>query len=234
MEFQQTLIQATLIRRYKRFLADVILPGGEVTTVHCPDSGAMRGCCDPGSRIWLSRSENKARKYPLTWELIEVSSGVLAAINASMTNRLVEQAIQLGQIEELRGYEHLKREPRVDQGRLDFLLRDNDRADCYLEVKSLTAAADPDTAMFPDAISTRARRHLEQLMDLKQAGSRAVLLFCVKRPDLHRVRPAAEIDPVFAATLALAACSGVEILAWGCRVSPSGIGLDRRLVFSLD
>jgi sugar fermentation stimulation protein A len=232
MDFQQVLIPATLIRRYQRFLADVILADGETSTVHCPDTGAMMGCCDPGSRIWLSRSDNPTRKYPLTWELIEVLPGVLAAVNANMTNRVVEQAIELGQVSELRGYEQLKREPRVEGGRLDFLLTASHRRDCYLEVKSLTAAADRNTAMFPDAVSTRARRHLELLMDLKQAGRRSVLLFCVKRPDLKTVRPASEIDPNYAATLKLAVRSGVEVLAWGCQVSTASISLERRLAFS--
>ena len=229
MQFQPPLIQATLIRRYKRFLADVALADGETTTVHCPDTGAMLGCCEAGSRIWLSRSDNPKRKYPLTWELIELSTGVLAAVNATMTNRLVEEAIGLELVSELGGYEQLKREPRVTDGRLDFLLTANDRRDCYLEVKSLTAAADRTTAMFPDAVSTRARRHLEQLMDLKQAGHRSVLLFCVKREDLDTVRPAAEIDPNYAATLKLAVQAGVEVLARGCCITTTSISLDRRL-----
>jgi len=233
MRFQPALIPATLIRRYKRFLADVRL-ADDTTTVYCPDTGAMLGCCEPRSAIWLSRSDKPGRKYALTWELVEVRDGVLASINSSATNRLVAEAMESGLLSDLGDYTRCQPEPRVASGRLDFLLGAAGRRDCYVEVKSLTARAAGKTAMFPDAVSSRARRHLEQLTLLHQNGCRAVLLFVVKRPDLDRVRPAREIDPGYAIALEQAIAAGVEVLAWGCHVSPVEVHLERRLTFFLD
>jgi sugar fermentation stimulation protein A len=233
MQFQKALVGGTLIRRYKRFLADVELAAGEQTTVHCPDSGAMLGCCEPGSRVWMSRSDNPKRKYPLTWELVELPGGVLASINAGQSNRLIEEAIEQGELGDLGAYEQIRREPRVTDGRLDFLLSANGRRDCYLEVKSVTAAAQGSMAMFPDAVSVRAHRHLEQLMLLKRAGHRSVLLFCVKRSDMRSVRPATEIDPVYTEVLKDAIAAGVEVVAWGCQISTTAITLKDRLPFQI-
>ncbi|MDJ0654385.1 MAG: DNA/RNA nuclease SfsA [Xanthomonadales bacterium] len=227
MEFDPPLTEARLIRRYKRFLADVEMADGSRTTVHCPNTGAMLGCDYPGSRVWLSRSDNPRRKYSMTWELVEPpGTGVLVGINTSRTNRLVEEALWAQQITELSGFEDLRREVRVEHGRLDFLLSFG-AEQCYVEVKNVTAAVDRGVALFPDAASERASRHLESLISLRESGSGSVLLFCVQRSDVEEVRPAADIDPRYARTLAEASEAGVRILAYRWHLSPAQLRLQQ-------
>lgn len=221
---------ARLVRRYKRFLADVSLPDGTPLTVHCPNTGAMLGCQAPGSRIWLSRSDNSKRKYAHTWELVEALPGVRVGINTARSNLLVEEALQGGVLKSLSGYREWRREVPVAHGRLDFLLRGHaDEPDCYVEVKNVTAAARAGTALFPDARSVRATRHIEALMAEKMAGRRAAIVFCVQREDVDSVGPAADIDPAFAQSLQEASAAGVEVYAYGAKVSPDGISLIKRL-----
>jgi sugar fermentation stimulation protein A len=239
MEYERPLIRATLIRRYKRFLADVVLESGESTTVHCPNTGAMLGCQQEGAPVWLLPATNPKRKYSLSWELVEVEPRVLVGINTGRSNRLVEEALGNGVLRPLGGYQQLRREVTVEHGgdrsRVDFLLTEHaSRPDCYVEVKNVTAAVSRGTALFPDAVSTRASKHLAALMTLQQQGFRAALVFCVQRSDVSRVRPAGEIDPVYAQTLGRAAAAGVEIYAYGARVSPGQLGLVRRLGVVLD
>jgi sugar fermentation stimulation protein A len=175
MEYEQPLIPATLIRRYQRFLADVTSAQGEAFTVHCPNTGAMQGCQDPGSRVWLLPATNPNRKYPYSWELVEALPDVLVGINTGRSNRLVAEALDAGLIAPLRGYRQVRREVTVSHGgmrsRMDFLLSGHRRRpDCYLEVKNVTAAVDGGTALFPDAVSIRASKHLEALMALRGDG----------------------------------------------------------------
>jgi sugar fermentation stimulation protein A len=234
MEYEQTLIPATLIRRYQRFLADVTSAQGEAFTVHCPNTGAMQGCQDPGSRVWLLPATNPNRKYPYSWELVEALPDVLVGINTGRSNRLVAEALDAGLIAPLRGYRQVRREVTVSHGgmrsRMDFLLSGHRRRpDCYLEVKNVTAAVDGGTALFPDAVSIRASKHLEALMALRGDGHRAALVFCVQRADVRRVRSAVEIDPVYAHTLARATAQGVEVYAYGAQVSPRRVQLAKRL-----
>lgn len=225
MQFSQSLIPATLIRRYKRFLADVETDQGEVTTVYCPNTGAMLGCDQPGSRVWLSRAANPKRKYPLTWELVQPPGGPVIGINTGLTNALVAEALQQNRLPELR-CDDFRREVTVTGGRLDFLLDPQSPSPRQLEVKNVTAAVANRMALFPDARSVRAVRHLQHLSDYAASGP-AALLFCVQREDVDAVRPATEIDPQFAAALSAAQRAGVMLLAYRWRVSPREICLDR-------
>lgn len=218
------------MRRYKRFLADVVLDDGTALTVHCPNTGAMLGCQDPGSRVWLSVSDNPSRKYPHTWEIVETRKGVLVGINTQRSNALVAEAIERGLPASLADYSCCRREVSVVDGRLDFLLSGHaEQPDCFVEVKNVTAAVHDGTALFPDAKSTRALRHIESLMTIRSRGLRAVVIFCVQRSDVSRVEPAVAIDPAFSAALATAGDSGVELLALGARVDPGCIELVEQL-----
>jgi len=230
MEFKSPLIEATLLRRYKRFLADVRLSDGEVITVHTANTGSMLGCAEPGSRVWLSRSESTTRKYPYSWEISE-AAGVLVGINTALPNALVREAIEAGVIVELQGYRSLRGEVPFgsERSRVDWLLQGHgDQGDCYVEVKNVTAAV-AGTAIFPDAVSARGAKHLRELMGVVAAGQRGVLCFCVQRGDVTAVRPADEIDSVYGETLRRARQNGVELIAYQAEVSPAGIALRRPL-----
>jgi sugar fermentation stimulation protein A len=231
MQFDPPLLAGTLIRRYKRFLADVKLQDGSQVTVHCPNTGAMLGCDQPGSAVWLAQYDNPKRKYPLGWELVETLPGVLVGLNTGKTNQLVHEAIGAGVIAELVGYTQIKTEVRVDHGRLDFCLQAAGRRDCMVEVKSVTASTSPGLAIFPDAVSARASRHMQALSEWRQHGGRAVLVFCVQREDVRQMRPAREIDPNYAEAIHQAMATGVEILAYRCRVSTRCIELVERVEF---
>lgn len=230
MEFATPLIPGTLIKRYKRFLADVTLDDGSVITAHTPNTGSMRGCCEPGSRVWLRDTQNPDRKYPLSWELVEVASaesvGTLVGINTHLSNQLVEEAIENKVITELAGYATRRREVKygAEKSRIDLLLEDTHKPDCYVEVKNVTLV-EKGIAYFPDAVSTRGTKHLRELMAMHEAGYRAVLVFCLQRNDAKRIRPADDIDPEYGNTLRLAHKAGVEILAYSAEPSPLGIQL---------
>lgn len=236
MRFTDPLITGRLIRRYKRFLADVALDGGREITVHCPNTGAMLGCDYPGSRVWLSRSDSPRRKYAHTWELVETQEGTVVGIHTGRTNGLVAEALAGGRIPELAGYGSVQREVRIDdmKSRLDFRLNEGPGASCYLEVKNVTAAVEGGVALFPDAVSLRAARHARDLAMLARAGHRAVLCFCVQRGDVTEVRPADEIDPGYGRALRGAVAEGVEVLAYRCRVTPMEIVLSEPVSVVLD
>ena len=236
MRFPSPLIPATLIRRYKRFLADVRLDDGREVTVHTPNTGTMTGCAEPGSRIWLRDTANPARKYPLAWELSTAPNGSLVGVNTHLANRLVREAIEDEVFSELHGYSRIRREVRYGEegSRIDLLLQEAGRADCYVEIKSVTLVRGVGEAAFPDAVSARGSKHLRELIQIARGGDRAVLLFCVQRADARSVRPAADIDPLYSRTLVAARDAGVEILAWRASVSPQAIELDTRLPVVFD
>ena len=236
MKFSSDLIPATLIRRYKRFLADVTLVGNDkMVTVHTPNTGTMLGCAEPGSRVWLQDSGNPARKYRLGWELSTSETGALIGVNTHLANQLVREGIESGVIAELQGYESLRREVRYGQesSRIDVLLQHTARPACYIEVKNVTLVRGKGVAAFPDAVSQRGTKHLRELTNLVQQGYRAVLLFCVQRADANLVEPARDIDPTNADTLRTAVNGGVEVLAYRAQVSTSAITLQTRLPFRL-
>lgn len=228
--FPKALIPGRLLRRYKRFLADVVLENNQQVTVHCPNTGAMLGCQAPGSRVWLSESDNPRRKYRHTWEIVETGAGVRVGINTMRSNQLVAEAIGEGLPGSLSAYSALRREVAVSDGRLDFLLSGQPgQPDCFVEVKNVTASVQNGVALFPDAKSPRAVRHLDSLLEMKASGFRAALIFCVQRDDVHSVEAAAEIDPAFSAALGAASAGGVEIYALGASVAPQGIRLETSL-----
>jgi len=232
LKFPTALLSGRLIRRYQRFLADVRLDDGRELTAHCPNTGAMLGCMTPGSRVWLSESDRPGRRYRCTWEMVETTPGLIVGINTARTNGLAEEALGLGLLDDVFRARRWRREVTVpDLGcRIDFLLEaDDGGADCYLEVKNVTAAVEDGVALFPDAVSDRAVRHLHSLVQLVERGYRAVLCFCVQRPDVHTVRPAAEIHPEYARALARAADGGVRMTAIRCRVAPDAIEPEERV-----
>ena len=226
MQFTQTLRAGTLLRRYKRFLADVELDDGTRLTAACPNTGSMLGCCTPGSRVWLSISDSPTRKYRHTWELVEVE-GVLVGINTGLPNKLVREAIEQGVISELGAYASLRGEVAfgAERSRIDLLLQDPARADCYVEVKNVTAAVEQGIALFPDAVSVRGTKHLRELMRVTADGRRAVLVYCVQRGDVGEVRPADAIDPLYGRTLREALAAGVEVLAYQARVTTRSVAI---------
>lgn len=236
MRFEAPLVEARLLRRYQRFLADVEFRDGRRCTVHCPNTGSMLGCREPGMRVWLSRAANPARKYAWTWELVEALPKVLVGMHTGRSNALVGEAIAGGVIRELQRYAVLKGEVAAGKGfRVDFLLSGH-RAhpDCYLEVKNVTAAVARGVALFPDAVSERASRHLRELMHKVQRGQRAMLCFCVQRDDVHEVRPADAIDPVYGRTLREAVRYGVEVCAYVARVTPEEVVLYRAVPVNVE
>lgn len=226
-----SLIPGTLARRYKRFLADVELDDGNVITAHCPNTGAMTGCAEPGSRVWLSYSDSKTRKYPHTWELVETADG-MACIHSARANRVVEEAVLAGAVPALSGYESTRREVKYGSGsRAD--LRLEDPGTCTVEVKSVTLCREQGVGVFPDAVSERARKHLDELRELAQAGERAVIFFCVFHEGIQRVRPARDIDPAYSEALLRATDAGVEAMAWRAGISPGGLALEQELPVEL-
>ena len=228
----KNLIAATLIRRYKRFLADVRLADGKIVTVHCPNTGSMKNCAEEDARVWLSESDNPKRKTQFTWEYIDTARGDCIGINTGRANSLVEEAINRNVITQLSGYKRLKREVRYgeENSRVDFLLSDDAKIDCYVEVKSVTLLEDPPgrgLGYFPDAVSERGAKHLRELMLMHQSGARAVLLFCVQHTGIIEVRPADHIDPGYSTLLREVSRRGVEVIAYKVRKNSHGFRLWR-------
>jgi sugar fermentation stimulation protein A len=224
MRWATPLIPGHLVRRYKRFLADVVLDGGGEVTVHCPNPGRMLGLDAPGAEVWLSRSGNPLRTLPFTLELVRADGG-LVGINTMHPNRLVEEAIAAGRIPELRGYEVIRREIRYDERcRIDLLLRCGGRPDCFVEVKNVHLKRSAG-AEFPDAITVRGAKHLGALARQVAAGARAVLVYVVQRTDCADFRIAADIDPAYAASFSAALAGGVEAVCYDCKVGLEGVEL---------
>lgn len=234
MKFDQTLIEGILIKRYKRFLADVELADGSVVTAHSPNTGSMKSCSTPGSRVWLSDSKSTTRKYPLSWELVQADSGTLTGINTGWPNRLVKEAIEDGTIGELQGYALIRPEVKYghENSRIDLLLEDEQRGLCYVEVKNVTLV-EGDIALFPDAVSARGTKHLRELMAMVDAGHRAVIFYCIQRGDAAHLQPADAIDPEYGRTLRQAVAHGVEALAYMADVTTDGVVLSRPLPVEL-
>ncbi|WP_447554274.1 DNA/RNA nuclease SfsA [Vreelandella sp. EE22] len=243
MMIYDALVPGVLLRRYKRFLADVRLDDGREVIAHCPNTGSMKSVNVPGCRVWLSFSDNPKRKLAWTWELIELpdESGmtVTASIHTGRANRIVEAALETGALPALAGYARLRREVKVGESRLDFLLEDEAGGRrAYLEVKQVTLKEDDGHGYFPASISTRGLKHLHTLEALARQGERAVLVFCVAHEGIADVAPATHIDPAYAAGLEAAVARGVEVLAYGIRVgreagTPVSIAIERVLTVRL-
>ena len=229
MKFPRPLVEGRLLRRYKRFLADVQLPDG-VVTASCPNTGSLMGCCEAGNRVWLSESDSTTRKYRHTWELVEVGK-TLVGINTGLPNALVGEAIAGGVIPELTGYAERRREVAYgeERSRIDWVLEAPDRPPCYVEVKNVTAAATRGVALFPDCVSERGTKHLRELVRLKAQGLRPVQIYCVQREDVKEVRPADGIDYEYGQALREAIARGVEVLAYRAEITPGEIRLATRI-----
>jgi sugar fermentation stimulation protein A len=218
------LASGRLLRRYKRFLADVETDAG-VLTMHCPNTGAMTGCADPGSEVWFSTTPDPRRKYPHTLEVVCTGNGRVG-VNTGRANALVAEALAAGRLSELDGYEDVRREVAIPEGhgRFDFRLRDA-RQTCWVEVKSLTLCGPAGRGAFPDAASARALRHVEALESRRSGGDRAVLLFCVQHTGVRFATAADEVHAAYGAALRRAVDRGVEVLAYGCRIRRDEISL---------
>ena len=228
MRLAGPLAPATLMRRYKRFLADVVLEDGREVTAHVANSGAMTGLADPGLEVWLSHHPGTSRKLAWSWELARVD-GHLVGINTMHPNAIVAEAIALGQVPGLAGYSEIKREvPYGERSRIDLLLSEPGRPKCYVEVKNVHLKRG-DAACFPDAVTARGSRHLEELIAMQASGQRAVMFFLVQRSDCRHFAPAGDIDPVYAQGLRKALAAGVEALCYSCRLTLEDITLDRPL-----
>jgi sugar fermentation stimulation protein A len=227
MQFTAPLVPATLIRRYKRFLADVALPSGETVTVHCANPGSMIGLAAPGASVWLSKSDNPKRKLTHSWELVEVDLGSgteLVGINTANPNALAAEAIAAGLIPELTGYGSVRREVKYGRNsRVDFLLEDPGRPPCYLEIKNVHLMRQRGLAEFPDAVTKRGAKHLVELADMVAAGARSVMLFLVQIASAERFALARDIDPAYGAQFDSARTRGVEVLARRCRLTRAGV-----------
>lgn len=232
MLFDPPLQSAILIQRYKRFLADVRLPDGSQLTLHCPNTGSMLNCQVPGSRVWYSTAANPDRKYPHTWELVESPEGELIGINTGRANHLVREAIEAQRLVELRDYPVLRGEVSYGQekSRIDLLLQGHaSQPDCYVEIKNVSLGMGAGLGLFPDAVTQRGQKHLRELMQVRAAGLRAVLLFCVQHTGIAELRPADAIDPEYGMLLREASAQGVELLAYAASLAPGEITLAARL-----
>ncbi|PJE79627.1 Sugar fermentation stimulation protein A [invertebrate metagenome] len=238
MKYPQKLSEARLIKRYKRFMADVELPDGSHITLHCPNTGSMKNCLFPGKKVWYSDSGNPKRKYPCTWEQAEIpvlfdGKEIMsrAGLNTGRANHLVEELLTARKMPELGKYDTIRREVRYGQekSRIDLLLSAEGQPDCYVEVKSVTLAEGDGLGIFPDAVTTRGSKHLRELMAMIRQGYRAVLFYCVQHTGIDRVSPADAIDPVYGKTLREAVEAGVEVFAWGTDMTDTSIALVRPL-----
>ena len=234
MLFTPPLQSATLIKRYKRFLADVVTPEGQELTLHCPNTGAMTGCAAPGDTVWYSTSDNPKRKYAHTWELTETQQGAVICVNTLRANTLAKEAVLAGNIPELAGYNILKSEVKYgeENSRIDLMLQAEDRRNCYIEVKSVTLA-EKEYGYFPDAVTARGQKHLRELMSVAAAGHRAVILFAVLHSAIDRFSPAHHIDAKYAQLLIEAQEKGVEILAWKAELSTKMMTLNKPIAVAL-
>ena len=233
MKFPTPLLRGRLIKRYKRFLSDIELESGACVTAHVANPGAMTGLAEPGMEVWLSRSDNPKRKLAFSWELVRVGRH-LVGVNASLPNRLVEEALGIGAVKELSQYGSVRREVRHgENSRIDFLLQENGLPDCWLEVKNVHLKRGA-LAEFPDSVTARGTKHLNELTNAVADGSRAVMLYVVQRADCKTFSIAADIDPAYGAALTNARRKGVETLCYVCKIRRDGIHLDTPLPMAFE
>lgn len=237
MKFATPLVTGRLVKRYKRFLADCTLESGETVTAHCANPGSMMGLADPGIPVWLSTTDNPKRKLKFGLEIVEVDDGrgpALVGINTAHPNRLVREAIEADAIAELTGYASLR--PEVKYGtnsRIDILLEDDlspedgGKPPCYVEIKNVHLVRQPGFAEFPDSVTKRGAKHLDEMANMVRGGARAVMVYLVQRGDCERFSLAGDIDPGYAAAFAAARDAGVEAICYACEVTPQGIGVTR-------
>ena len=230
MKYEHELFHGTLIKRYKRFLADVKLDNGEIVTAHCANSGSMLSLKDEGNEVWLSPATNPKAKLDYKWEIVKASDAMVG-INTSWPNKLVEEAILDGTITELQGYDDLRREMKYGKkSRIDLFLSNHpENADCYVEVKSVTLSRETALGEFPDSVTTRGTKHLNELKDMVDQGSRSVMLYLAQRSDINKFKVASDIDPAYADALEVAKAKGVEAYCYICQITPSGINVGKSI-----
>jgi sugar fermentation stimulation protein A len=235
MQFTKSLISGRLERRYKRFMADVRLDkSGEVVTAHCANPGAMTGLKEPGTRVWLSRSNNPKRKLQYSWEMAEIANK-LVGINTAHPNNIVHEAIEAGSIESLRGYDCIRREVKYGEGsRIDILLEAKDRRPCYVEVKNVHLMRKPGLAEFPDSVTARGTKHLRELAGMVESGNRAVMFYLVQRSDAEKFSLACDVDPSYCAEFATARKAGVEVISYDCQLSATAINIGQPLELTVE
>ncbi len=236
MEFANKLFKGTLLKRYKRFLADVQLENGQVVIAHCPNTGAMTGCAEPGYEVWLSKSDNPKRKLAYTWELAVNQLGHWIGINTNNANKLVTEALAENKLPELSSYSQISSEVKYGQesSRIDFLLHgsidEEQRPDCYVEVKSVTLLQN-NMGFFPDSKTLRGQKHLRELANVAKQGKRAVLLYCVQHTGIKSVRVAQHIDPQYALELEQAIGNGLQVLCYSVKISKEKTYINQRIPF---
>ena len=231
MQFSTPLIPARLIRRYRRFLADVTLEDGRQVVAHCPNPGSMMGLAQEGMKVWLEPNEDPKKKLKYGWRLVDHEDGNFTGIDTSVPNRALKAVLMAGQVDGLQGYDLVR--PEVKYGtnsRIDFLLTGEGRRDCYVEVKSVTLSRRHGLAEFPDSVTARGAKHLDELASMIADGHRAVMLYLVQRTDCSSVTLAADIDPAYAA--AFDAAKGVEVIALRCNIDPTGVTVADAIPFN--
>lgn len=230
MIFPEKLVHGTLIKRYKRFLADVRLDDGTEIVAHCTNSGSMKSCLENGAEVYLTPVNDPKRKTKFTWEMIKINNNWVG-INTGNPNRIAFETISAGMIKELEGYSTVKREVKFGDSRFD-IFAENENEKCFVEVKNVTLK-EGNYALFPDAVTIRGRKHLNTLIEVKQEGIRAVMLYIIQRIDVDIFAPAKEIDPLYAIALKQAVLAGVEVIAVQVKVTPFRIDLLRKLPVEL-
>jgi len=230
IDFPLPLVAGRLIKRYKRFLADVVLDSGETVTAHCTNSGSMKSCLEEGAEVYLSPVNDPKRKTKFTWEMIMINKGWVG-INTSVPNRVAFEWVKAGVIPGLEDYTDVKREVTFGDSRFD-LFAENDKEKCFIEVKNVTLK-EGDFALFPDAKTTRGQKHLQTLIKVKESGMRAVMLYIIQRTDVNIFGPAWDIDPDYASLLVEAHSKGVEIIPFQVSVSPNGVSPLNTMPFTL-
>lgn len=233
MQFASPLIRGRLVKRYKRFLADVVLETGETVTATCANTGSMKGLVNPGATVWLSQSDSPTRKYRHTWEMVEHDGGkgaTIVGINTGHPNKIVAEAIDGGKIAPLKGYANLRREVKYGKNsRIDILLEDPKKGLCYVEIKNVHFLRKAGLAEFPDSVTSRGAKHLGELAQMVADGHRAVMVYLVQRADATRLTLARDIDPDYGAAFDRAASAGVEALAYRCTLDDYGIVLSKKI-----
>ncbi|WP_417726021.1 DNA/RNA nuclease SfsA [Roseovarius sp.] len=230
MRFQTPLVQAVLLRRYKRFLADIRLMDGREVTAHCANPGSMMGLAEPGTRIWVEPNDDPRKKLKFGWRLVAHASGDFSCVDTSLANRIVRAALEARTIPELSAYDIVRPEQAYGTGsRVDFLLSGDGLPDAYVEVKSVTLLRQPGLAEFPDSVTARGTKHLGELAAMARAGQRAVLFYLVQRTDAQAVTVAHDIDPAYATALHAAREAGVMMLSYRANITPQEITIGHSL-----
>jgi sugar fermentation stimulation protein A len=230
MRFQTPLVPATLIRRYKRFLADIRLEDGREVTAHCANPGSMMGLAEPGMRIWVEPNDDPKKKLKFGWRLVEHENGHFTGVDTSLPNRALRAAFEAREVAEFARYGGVRTEVKYGQNsRIDLLLQEVGLPDAYVEVKSVTLSRAPGVAEFPDSVTARGAKHLTELAEMAKAGHRAVMFYLIQRTDARTFRLAGDIDPAYASAFAEARAAGVEALAYDTKITPEGVVLGQRV-----